>query len=655
MCLSLTVVQAAPPGNIPSQYSNGTVAVNYQLYQPLNYSASSGSYPLVIFLHGNGEGEAGDAVIGQPTLYNSNQLSDLGQYTFLSSTNQATFPCFMALVSRGRTANVYPIGLERNNRYQLIGGLIDQLKAAYPRIDLDRVIITGLSGGGGDTTLCAIGNTNRFAAAMPICGTTASNDSQMANLGTMATWWFHSMDDPTVTPWGTIGDVTTLRRQGAKPIFTLYDGGGHGIWTKAYNTPALVPWVAAQRRGLPVQASPATVNILVPTSASTYATSSTPLALSGTTTQVTGTSAPVLSQVQWYVQNATNSHQYTAGSFYFTTSGTVGSWSIPTANLTSGGNFIEVVAAGKSWDPSGTGKTYYTSTLNVTYTPGGDTTAPILNGANVTPATGTTVTAATVTISGTATDNVGLQSVTCKNVTNGNALTTVAISGTSANWNVSVPLVSGANSIEITCKDTANNTSTPVVTRSITYTPSTWSAVNIGGATPAGSYTQNAQAFSLTGGGSSLWWGNNNIYYVYQAAVGDCAIEARVKEIGYSNFGSSRGGILIREGTAATANYAFLGKSADGAIHFYSENGGWGDSNFSIGASTYYWIRLVRVGNTITSYTATDNGNGTHGTWVQFDTRPITLTNPVIGLVICRNDTGTNAITCNLDYVSVTP
>jgi hypothetical protein len=197
-----------------------------------------------------------------------------------------------------------------------------------------------------------------------------------------------------------------------------------------------------------------------------------------------------------------------------------------------------------------------------------------------------------------------------------------------------------------------------VTTRTITYTPAvSWTAVNVGGATPAGSYTQNGQAFSITGAGSSLWWGNNSMYYIYQTAVGDCDIEARVKDIGYGGYGSSRAGILIREGTASNANYAFLGKSADGYIHFYSENGGLGDSNLNIGSSVYYWIRLVRVGNTITAYTAPDTGNGTHGTWsqtwTQNSSRTVSIANPTIGLVVCRNDTVATAITCNLDYVTV--
>jgi poly(3-hydroxybutyrate) depolymerase len=646
----------APPGNLPRQYASGGLAVNYQLYLPINYSSTSGSYPLVIFLHGNGEGEAGDAIVNQPTVNNGNQLWDNGQYVFLSSANQATFPCFMALVSRGKT-NDWPVGLERDDRYLLIGGMIDQLIATYPLIDRNRVIITGLSGGGGDTMLCAIGNPNRFAAAVPICATTPKNTTSIATMGTMATWFFHADNDPTVSKYDTIHHVTALRAQGARPIFTHYDTGGHGIWGPAYSTPSLIPWIAAQRKGMPVQASPAVVSITAPTTATTWTASTSPLAISGATSQLSGVSDPLLTQVQWYVNNANTQNSYLEGTYYNTTTGTVPAWSTGNIGLTTGSNLVEVVAGGRSWNTTLNGKTYYTATVAVNYQPGGDTVAPGLNSSSVTPVTNTTVTTASVTFNGTATDNVGLQSVTCKNVTNGNALTTVAISGTSASWSVTVPLVSGGNVIEITCKDSSNNTSTPVVQRTIIYTApaSGWSTSNIGGATPAGTYTlTGTDAFSITAGGSSLWWANTNAYFIYQTAQADCAIEARVKEIGYGGNGSSKGGILIRDGTGATANYAFLGKTADGFIHFYSENGGLGDSSFSIGASsTYYWIRLVRVGNTITAFTAADN-NGTHGNWISFASRTVSITNPTIGLVVCRNDTASSAITCNLDHVAVT-
>jgi hypothetical protein len=101
----------------------------------------------------------------------------------------------------------------------------------------------------------------------------------------------------------------------------------------------------------------------------------------------------------------------------------------------------------------------------VTYTPPADTTLPVVTITGptnaATHATGTTP----LSMSGTASDNVGVTQVTWVNDRGGSGTAT----GTTS-WSVSgVALQSGANVLTVTARDAAGNTSTDTLT--VTYTP----------------------------------------------------------------------------------------------------------------------------------------------------------------------------------------
>lgn len=85
------------------------------------------------------------------------------------------------------------------------------------------------------------------------------------------------------------------------------------------------------------------------------------------------------------------------------------------------------------------------------------------------PTTGTnyTSTSANVTVSGIATDNVGLSVISWSNNKGGNG--SVSISGTSANKSFNIALLSGINVITITILDTSGNSGQKQLT--VTYSP----------------------------------------------------------------------------------------------------------------------------------------------------------------------------------------
>ena len=112
------------------------------------------------------------------------------------------------------------------------------------------------------------------------------------------------------------------------------------------------------------------------------------------------------------------------------------------------------------------------------------------------PANGSTTSTANVTISGTASDNVGVSSVTV--LVNGSPIT---VTGTTS-WTATATLVSGANSIVATAHDAAGNytAGTSDKTISVTYTP----------APPATTITAGPSTSSITQTTALVSWSTNN-------------------------------------------------------------------------------------------------------------------------------------------------
>jgi regulation of enolase protein 1 (concanavalin A-like superfamily) len=263
-----------------------------------------------------------------------------------------------------------------------------------------------------------------------------------------------------------------------------------------------------------------------------------------------------------------------------------------------------------------------------------------------TPSADTTSASTPFTFSGSATDSGGLQSVSCKNTTT-NYTVTVNLSGTSANWNATVPLTSGANVIQVTATNTANVVSS-IVTRTVTYTPpsSGWTGTAVGTAT--GSFQQtSSDSFSVSGTGTVFEGTQNQHYYVYQNATGDCSITARITSMGTAD-GNAKVGVMIRENASAESSaYVFCGLTPNyGAIAFGHGNA----ATYNVGGSTVtaappYWVRVSRSGSTITTSISSDGvtWNALGGTYAA----PwVSMGNPVtVGLAVHSHNGATNTAT----------
>jgi len=124
--------------------------------------------------------------------------------------------------------------------------------ARWP-IDPRRIVLTGISDGGTGVWDALKTWPQCFAAGVPMSGMT-----ELTGLGPIRDvpqWIFHGEKDNDTdiengyggAMVGSRAVVRALREMGGSPRYTEYPGEQHVIWSRAYNEPALLPWMLDQR------------------------------------------------------------------------------------------------------------------------------------------------------------------------------------------------------------------------------------------------------------------------------------------------------------------------------------------------------------------------------------------------------------------------
>lgn len=172
------------PGKGPE---TGGYIIDYSYYSPVKAS-DNGKYPLVIWLHGMGDG----AEVGKPAV-----ASNIAYWT--SDEFQSRFS------DAGGAFIFAPRSLEEKGIFWS-NYLIEPLKAAIDdfigknkkNIDLSRIYIGGYSMGGKMTYKMAIAFPEMFAAAFPICPAWSPTEDLLEKIADMPVWVISSTRDPLV-------------------------------------------------------------------------------------------------------------------------------------------------------------------------------------------------------------------------------------------------------------------------------------------------------------------------------------------------------------------------------------------------------------------------------------------------------------------------
>ena len=228
------------------------VTLPYRLFIPDNYSPSQ-KYPLVLALHGSGEGGTN----------NTSQMKGRMATSWADPVNQSNYPCFV-VVPQCPTNEYWGNGPIAGANIDLMDSLIREFT-----IDTNRLYITGASMGGFGTWHMITLFSNRFAAAIPMSG--GGYPALVSNIANTPIWNFHGAldfdvpvglsrdmiealegigrtvvythchnDDCSGMPFDTIAMYVNNH---ADLFYTEYQYGQHDIWTESYNYPLLFPWV----------------------------------------------------------------------------------------------------------------------------------------------------------------------------------------------------------------------------------------------------------------------------------------------------------------------------------------------------------------------------------------------------------------------------
>lgn len=233
--------------------ASNNVFIGFYEYKPVDYSANPNTkYPLIIFLHGIGERGNGTTELSRVAANAiPRYIKDGDPMTFTWNGKTETF-----LVLSPQLSNSYgwwqPFYVEEMLNYA----------KQNLRVDTNRVILTGLSlGGGGVWTYAAgsLSNAKKLAAISPVCPTCQNYDWCNISKANLPTWAFHAADDGT-TPASCTGSATNAisacTGNATKAYFTLWPTGQHWIWDRAfdrgyqYQNPNVYEWWMAQNKSL---------------------------------------------------------------------------------------------------------------------------------------------------------------------------------------------------------------------------------------------------------------------------------------------------------------------------------------------------------------------------------------------------------------------
>jgi len=195
---------------------------------------------------------------------------------------------------------------------------------------------------------------------------------------------------------------------------------------------------------------------------------------------------------------------------------------------------------------------------------------------------------------------------------------------------------------------------------SATYTisanavPPPWNDIDIGSPGVAGSAAStDGVAFTVKGGGSDINGSTDQFNFCYQPMTGDGTIIARINSVQNTSWGAF-GGVMIRESFSPTSNFADTDVSYSNGLYFQSRVLGqtWCTTSNASGSAPY-WVKLVRVGGSVTGYIAPDS-SGSAGTWTQLGSPQTLATGTVYaGLCVTAHD-NTQLCTAAFSNVSVT-
>jgi predicted peptidase len=208
-----------------SVHTGKNLPYRYLQYNPPDYDKDPAQkWPLVFFLHGSGE-----------------------RGTDLTRLPHQAIP---KLIANGQNFPFILIAPQcpENAPWNIntLDQLLTKIIADNPRIDRDRIYLTGLSSGGFATWDLGMSDPGKFAALVPICG--GSRTKNINAVKKIPIWAFHGQKDEYVPVQNSIDLANALKKIHGNIQLTIYPEATHDSWTETYNNPKLYEWLLKQNR-----------------------------------------------------------------------------------------------------------------------------------------------------------------------------------------------------------------------------------------------------------------------------------------------------------------------------------------------------------------------------------------------------------------------
>ncbi len=186
-----------------------------------------------------------------------------------------------------------------------------------------------------------------------------------------------------------------------------------------------------------------------------------------------------------------------------------------------------------------------------------------------------------------------------------------------------------------------------------TSAPAPWTSSDIGSVNKAGTICYKDGNFEMSASGSGIDSKSDSFYFTYQEMTGDGEIIARVNSLENTNL-NAKAAVMIRESldspsafamTALVSNPNFAGSEAH--FEYRKSSSAKAGSAKYVAAVTPTFVRLVREGNTFSSFISATNGN-----WQLIGTTNVSFGATVyVGLAATSNSDGASSIA---DFSDVT-
>ena len=165
----------------------GKFAIDYCYYSPVKENDSA-KYPLVIWLHGKGDGA-----------YKGKQIQKSNICNWVSSEYQSRFAGTQgAFIFAPRSPEEKLVYWDESTVYPLRAAIDDFISKHKNNIDVTRIYIGGYSMGGKMTLKMAVAYPEMFAAAFPICPAWTPSATEASLLRNIPVWLTSGKNDPLV-------------------------------------------------------------------------------------------------------------------------------------------------------------------------------------------------------------------------------------------------------------------------------------------------------------------------------------------------------------------------------------------------------------------------------------------------------------------------